>query len=91
MAKGLRSKSRRKCNTQKRAKLKKFEDQRLDRIASKIALVSDTTFTQMDALPLSPPKPRKTTRVRVTNMDTDDDGKLQGITKQSKKKTSNRS
>jgi len=48
----LRSKARKKCNTEKRLKLKKFEAQRLERIVAKMDEVRKHTMEISSVTPL---------------------------------------
>jgi len=68
MAKGLRSKARKKCNTEKRLKLKKFEAQRLERIVAKMDEVRKHTMEISVAPPLPVPQASNAVLVRVTTL-----------------------
>jgi len=81
MAKGLRSKSRKKCNTEKRKKLANFEQQRNERIAAKISVLLNHNMDVVSAAPLPRQRQTKQPKVSVTTMDVDNTVSSGGVTK----------
>jgi len=67
MAKGMRSKSRRKCNTEKRKKLQKFETLRNERLYTKMSELIQHNMDVVSAPTL--PKPQAPQpKVKVTEL-----------------------
>jgi len=94
MAKGVRSKTRKKNNSAKRAKLEKSELQRNVRLAAKMAEIRTSNIFQdmAETVPISHDETMVAkVKVRVessstTEMDIDGKTKLKGITKTKKQK-----
>jgi len=68
MAKGKRSKARKKCNTEKRKKLQKFETIRNERMYAKMSELLNHNMDVVSAPSLPKPQPTTQPKVKVTTL-----------------------